>query len=271
MLELLFVTRSGAQSYLSPLLVYLPDPVIFVLCPWANANRCVTRGNGFPPASNPHPRQISAGSRAVTLKIHSCAHTAWTSDILFPGGGDVKISWSKKVDGSPPRINFSRNILFQNPHICLSTVSQSQGLPEAWLSNEDRFLTSHFLLLTIVAALELELQSLWIPDGFPISTFLSEIRFSPRRYTSFIIQSVINSSTHTKKTLSQIQNNQNPCASCCFLHIGANILSYYPNKRNNGLQNAVLTFGTEFFKSESSLKQKAGRLPTSSYSWKPSY
>lgn len=49
MLELFFVTCSAAQSCLSSVLVYLPDPVIFVICPWANVNRCVTRGNGFPP------------------------------------------------------------------------------------------------------------------------------------------------------------------------------------------------------------------------------
>lgn len=47
----------------------------------------------FPSWSNPRPRQISARSLAVTLKIHSSTQTSWIVRLLIPGGGDIKISW----------------------------------------------------------------------------------------------------------------------------------------------------------------------------------
>lgn len=83
MLELFFVTCSGTQSSLSSVPVYLPDPAIFIICPWAKLNRCVTRWNWFSSWSNPHPHQISGSSLALNLKIHSSTQTSWIFDILF--------------------------------------------------------------------------------------------------------------------------------------------------------------------------------------------
>lgn len=83
MLEWFFVTCSGTQSSLSSVPLYLPDLVIFNHLSLSQTEPLCHTLKRFPSWSNPHPRQISGSSLAVTLKIHSSTQTLWIFDILF--------------------------------------------------------------------------------------------------------------------------------------------------------------------------------------------